>query len=256
MDARLDAAGRWNPLSFPEWLRPLRARVPPDQILVPVDRYGAPDALARLQELVASARVRLLPAAGGAAALLLARVAGLDDIVTPELLTAGWDADLRPKSLLDAMVPVACLGWQERRAVRLLRAEATSPTVEDLAQAAGLRPHTLLRRLRERAGVSSNDLLLAAKVDRATYLLVGGLPITDVALAVGFSECAAFSRMLKSFTGHSPREWRDIVRRDPSAPLRVRNRHQQPLGGVGRGSPSDVEPSGPDAAAQSSSPAR
>lgn len=241
MNARFSSDRMGHELPFPEWLRPLLTTVPTDQILVTVETYRDASALAAVKHRAGGARPRLVPSAGAAFALLAARAAGMDDIVTPQVATRGWDADLRPKNLVDEIAPLPKLGGRTRRAVLTLAEGVTRSNVHELAQSARVHPRTLNRRLHALAGVSANRIVLAAMLDRGTYLLVGGLSVTEVSAAVGYSECAAFSRRVAQLTGHSPRKWREIVELDPSAPTRaMRGRHQQPLGGVGLGSPSDV----------------
>ncbi|MGV6825511.1 MAG: helix-turn-helix domain-containing protein [bacterium] len=100
----------------------------------------------------------------------------------------------------------------------------------DTARAAefcGYAPRSLARRLREQ-GTSVTKLIAQLRKEEATQLLLEtDLPITEVALAVGFPEPSGFTRSFKKWTGLTPRDYRkknDRVNAEPKLlikPLRL-----------------------------------
>ncbi len=82
------------------------------------------------------------------------------------------------------------------------------PSLEVLAESLGLTVTVLRRRLKE-FGVGFNDLVKAARQELALrYVVDGDMPLTDVALALGYSELSAFSRAFRAWTGMSPQRYR------------------------------------------------
>jgi AraC-like DNA-binding protein len=81
------------------------------------------------------------------------------------------------------------------------------PTVQDTAAAVGLHVRTLERRL-DRWGVPYKALLDQVRRTRAHELLrTGRYSILDIALLLGYSENAHFTRAFRRWTGLSPRQY-------------------------------------------------
>ncbi len=81
-------------------------------------------------------------------------------------------------------------------------------TLRALARRMGVEQAELQRRLRE-LGVSYNDLLRAVRQDLALrYIRESDMSLTEIALAVGYSELSAFSRAFRAWTGVSPQRYR------------------------------------------------
>jgi AraC-like DNA-binding protein len=79
--------------------------------------------------------------------------------------------------------------------------------LENAASMCGIPPWSLKRKLRAR-GLSFQDLVLAVRQELAPlYLLKRGMPATQVALCLGYSELSAFSRAFRQWTGVSPRDF-------------------------------------------------
>jgi AraC-like DNA-binding protein len=88
--------------------------------------------------------------------------------------------------------------------------------LENVASACGIPPWSVKRKLRAR-GLSFQDLLLAVRQELAPLYLKRGMPATEVALSLGYSELSAFSRAFRQWTGLSPRDFvRDAERGDCS----------------------------------------
>lgn len=83
-----------------------------------------------------------------------------------------------------------------------------SPTIIEVAAAAGCSRQTLYRQLRA-LGTSFEEIRVDLLRRRALHLLqTERLPVKEVSYQLGFSEAAAFSRAFKRWTGMSPREAR------------------------------------------------
>lgn len=81
--------------------------------------------------------------------------------------------------------------------------------VAELAAVAGCSVDTLERRVRRVFHRSPGQLILTARIDRATVLLISGDdPIAAVANTCGFYDQAAFSRTFARLTGRTPAQFR------------------------------------------------
>ncbi len=68
----------------------------------------------------------------------------------------------------------------------------------------------LQRQLKE-IGVTYNDIVRSAREELALhYMKNSDMPLTDVALCLGYSELSAFSRAFRNWTGMSPHRFRRI----------------------------------------------
>jgi AraC family transcriptional regulator len=81
--------------------------------------------------------------------------------------------------------------------------------VSDLARGSGLSPGHLAELFTRDVGVPPHRYLLERRLERAAELLVDSdLPITAIALEVGFGSGPHLSRAFRASTGCSPREYR------------------------------------------------
>ncbi|WP_226911397.1 AraC-like transcriptional regulator QhpR [Gallaecimonas mangrovi] len=82
------------------------------------------------------------------------------------------------------------------------------PALEDVAEPMGLSSWSLQRRLKEQ-GLSFTAVVEKVRCEMATYYLQQRqLPISQMALLLGYSEVSAFSRAFRRWFGISPRQWR------------------------------------------------
>jgi AraC-like DNA-binding protein len=82
------------------------------------------------------------------------------------------------------------------------------PTLVTVAEHLDTSPRTLQRRLAEN-GLSHSQLVSQARLAKAMQLLTQQkLPISDIARQTGFATPAGFSRAFLSWTGTSPRSFR------------------------------------------------
>ncbi len=93
--------------------------------------------------------------------------------------------------------------------------QAGEPTLERAAQAVGMSPRTLHRRLAER-GYRFRELLEHIRRERAeAYLRDDRLSLAEVSLLLGYSEQSPFTHAFKRWTGLTPQEWRRRQRERP-----------------------------------------
>ncbi|CBS87089.1 AraC family transcriptional regulator [Azospirillum lipoferum] len=96
-----------------------------------------------------------------------------------------------------------------RRAREYLDAHLDSAVeLADLAEAAGLSRFHLLRVFRAAVGTTPHGYLTDRRVAQAKRMLIGPLPLADVALACGFCDQAHFNRVFKGRVGVSPGQYR------------------------------------------------
>ncbi len=95
---------------------------------------------------------------------------------------------------------------------RILRARVVFPDIslEEVAQLMAMHPRTLNRRLRDE-GTNFRALLIQTRTEVAQQWLRGTrMNITDIALALGYSEVSGFSRAFQRQTGTAPTDWRAL----------------------------------------------
>jgi len=114
---------------------------------------------------------------------------------------------------MDSLYPNA-LPQQVRHSIRQLFpfGECSAATVASLLV---LHLRTLQQRLKA-DGTSFRALQDEVRKESAMdYLQHSNLSLTEIALQLGFSELAVFSRVFKGWTGKSPLQWRKQIRIDP-----------------------------------------
>lgn len=114
---------------------------------------------------------------------------------------------------------VAASGWSDRvrRQCReaLARAEP-APTLDSLAEALGLSPATLRRRLADE-GATWQQLKDAVRRELALqHLAEGRLTVDEIASRLGFEDASTFYRAFRKWTGQAPGAWRAAAA-EPSA---------------------------------------
>jgi transcriptional regulator GlxA family with amidase domain len=98
----------------------------------------------------------------------------------------------------------------ERRARDVVDREHARPlALAELAAAAGVSRHHLVRRFAAAYGQTPGRYLTARRLERASALLrTTELPVTEVCHAVGFASLGSFGRAFRAAFGTSPREHR------------------------------------------------
>jgi AraC family transcriptional regulator len=99
-----------------------------------------------------------------------------------------------------------------QRAVEYLRANfKESPTLQEVAQAAGVHPVHLAREFHRKQGLTVGEYLRKLRVGLACEELVRSKqPIVDIAVKAGFSDHSHMSRVFRRQTGLTPSEFRKL----------------------------------------------
>ncbi len=99
-----------------------------------------------------------------------------------------------------------------RRVIEAMRARLDHPpSLDDLADVAGLSPFHFQRMFRASHGLSPSAYLEAVRVDEAKRLIAGGIGLAEAALACGWSSQSHFTRAFHAVTGTTPGVWRRAV---------------------------------------------
>lgn len=115
--------------------------------------------------------------------------------------------DEQVQASLDALPSSGDLVEQTRRALRYLAPQGV-PELDRVASELRLSPRVLYRRLAAQ-GHQFRDLREQTLEHTAkSHLQEGRLPMSDIALLLGYSEQSAFTRAFKRWTGLSPLQWR------------------------------------------------
>lgn len=193
-------------LSFPlaKWQSQLdyafEADFPFDFLKLHNGSFSAPTIRSALQKLWALCEEE------GAASRLLAQAAGLEIL-----------AELRRLSGVPvAPVKGGLAPWAERRCMDLIRARISEDiSLDELAAEAHLSPFHFARMFRQSVGVPPRVYLTRLRVAKACELLeLTDLPVTQIALEVGYSSNQVLARVFFKHRHMNPTEYRRAVR-DP-----------------------------------------
>ena len=114
--------------------------------------------------------------------------------------------DIRADSLRRGMLTPS----QEHRVTSMLLDDiAADWKIEDLAVACGLSRAHFMRAFKQTMGMPPHRWLLGQRVSRAKQLLdAGDMPISEIALEVGFADQAHLTRVFSAWVGIGPGHWR------------------------------------------------
>ncbi|WP_036816888.1 AraC family transcriptional regulator [Photobacterium sanctipauli] len=118
----------------------------------------------------------------------------LRELVSQEVVAKGMLAGLSHKKL--APVVQAIHQHPER-----------SLSISELAHQAAMSRTTFIETFRQVLGVPPGDYILGWKMNIAQSLLKKGLPISQVASEVGYSNTSGFTRAFRNKTGLAPKAW-------------------------------------------------
>lgn len=112
----------------------------------------------------------------------------------------------------------------EREAVRKVREYLEANTqrnvaLDDLAQLSGLSAYHLVRVFRREVGLSPHAYFEQVRIHRARRLLKEGTVISNVALALGFTDQSHLHRHFKKLTGVTPGVYRSATTYKTDVPL-------------------------------------
>lgn len=143
----------------------------------------------------------------GTPSRLLARAAGLE--ILAELC--------RLRGTPFAPVTGGLAPWAERRCIELMHARLSEDiSLDELAAEARLSPFHFARMFKQSLGVPPRVYLTRLRMDRACELLeTTDLPVTQIALEVGYSSSQVLARVFLRHQKMSPTDYRRAVR-DPA----------------------------------------
>ena len=122
--------------------------------------------------------------------------------------TAGDATEALEKRLWDT-APASDFADALRQLAGTLLKDGDPPRIETMAEITGLSVRTLQRRLAKH-GLSHFDIVDQARYQTATRLLGDSeIRITDVAMDLGYSDSAHFTRAFKRWAGITPRDYRN-----------------------------------------------
>jgi AraC-like DNA-binding protein len=137
---------------------------------------------------------------------LIGRYDRLDDPLPRADSTLCDLLDQHARALL-ARVPASDSFGDRVREIIAKELASGDPTAEHVADALGVSPRTLRRRLKDE-NTSHQQLLDDVRNELArSYLTEGKLGITEVAFLLGFSDASAFHKAFRRWTGKSPGDW-------------------------------------------------
>jgi AraC family transcriptional regulator len=104
-------------------------------------------------------------------------------------------------------------GWQRRMVSSFIDDNLSEQiSLATLARLAQLSPYHFSRAFKRAFGAPPNRYHAQCRIERAKSLLAEQKhTITDIALALGFSETSSFSRVFYKFTGRTPRDYRRSI---------------------------------------------
>jgi transcriptional regulator GlxA family with amidase domain len=92
-----------------------------------------------------------------------------------------------------------------QRAIDFIQAHyADKITLDDLALIAALSPYHFQRVFQKHTGLSPHEYLTQVRIKHSQHHLLHGMPLVDVALAVGFGDQSHFTRCFERVMGLSP----------------------------------------------------
>lgn len=100
--------------------------------------------------------------------------------------------------------------WRVARVMDLMLSNLSrNLTTRDLAESVGLSPYYFLRAFSATTGQTPHQWMSAQRIERAKELLRRTeLPVTQIALDLGFSSPGHFSTRFRQIVGFSPMDWR------------------------------------------------
>jgi len=139
------------------------------------------------------------------------------------LCIEGLALELVAHSALHRSKEIAQPAWMDT-AIEYLRANfSASPSLGEVAEAAGVHPVHLAREFRRRRGVTVGEYVRKLRVDFVCDELVATeRPIVDIALKAGFSDHSHMTRVFRQETGLTPSEFRNLRRHANRVPALTR----------------------------------
>jgi AraC family transcriptional regulator len=101
------------------------------------------------------------------------------------------------------------------RSIRYIKENFARPISLDLmAHEGGLSKYHFCREFKKATGMTPMQFLSRMRIKRSKDLLRKGLPVSTIAMKVGFNDLSSFNRHFRSFVGLTPTEFRNSLRKD------------------------------------------
>lgn len=82
--------------------------------------------------------------------------------------------------------------------------------IQQLAEKIGLNRKYLSRIFAKKLGITMQQYLIGKRVEESKKLLIGGHTVEEAAVAVGYTDSFAFSKIFKKYTGVSPKNYQKM----------------------------------------------
>jgi AraC-like DNA-binding protein len=124
---------------------------------------------------------------------------------TSRLTQALHQLTCRHASVVRPVAVLAGMPGAVKRAREYIDGNLTrNPSLEAIANAAGMSPFHLLREFRKALGIAPHAYLVQRRVDLARHLILRGHPLRTVAMEVGYCDQGHLSREFRRFFGVAP----------------------------------------------------
>lgn len=101
------------------------------------------------------------------------------------------------------------------RSIRYIKENFTQPiSVDQMAQEGGLSKCHFCREFKKSTEMTPMYFLSRIRIKRSKELLTKNLPVSTVAMRVGFNDLSSFNRLFRKFVGLTPTEFRKSLRKD------------------------------------------
>lgn len=94
---------------------------------------------------------------------------------------------------------------------RLLDNITSPPSIDEISQELGRPKESVIRSFKRRFGITPKSFLNNNRIEKAKFLLRGGMKIVDVATDVGYSDQSQLHRAFVSYTASTPRQYQQIT---------------------------------------------
>jgi AraC family transcriptional regulator len=115
---------------------------------------------------------------------------------------------MRLNGVLPQVTQGGLSGWQQKKLTEFIEAHLSEEvSLRQMASLVGLSPYHFARAFKQSFGVPPHRYHVGRRIARAKAMLAER-SVTEVALAVGFSETSSFSTAFRKYTGLAPSEYR------------------------------------------------
>jgi len=102
------------------------------------------------------------------------------------------------------------------RTIRYIKENYAQPiSVDQMAQEGGLSKCHFSREFKKSTGMTPMNYVARLRIKRSKEFLRKNLPVSTIAMKVGFNDLSSFNRHFRKFVGLTPTAFRDSLRSDP-----------------------------------------